>query len=66
MIINRDIRNIFIKIIKLKPREVLIFNSSVILKSMKGKALRKLNIKWLKIRVRRRLTEDREKSILII
>ena len=62
---KRDARSIFVEIVELEPGEVLIFNSSAMLESMEGKALRKLGIEWLKVKVRRRLTEDGGKSILI-
>lgn len=52
------------EIMNLEPGEVLIFSSSTILEPVKGTALRKLGMEWLKVRVRRRLTEDRGKSIL--
>lgn len=52
------------EIVELKPGEVLIFSSSAMLEPIEGKALRKLDMKWLKVRVRRRLTEDGGKSIL--
>ena len=66
MATKRDTRSIFVEIIELKPGEVLIFSPSAILEPVEGKALRKLDIESLKVRVRRRLMEDRGKSILAI
>lgn len=61
---KRDARSIFVEIVKLKPRKALIFSPSAILEPVEGKASRKLDMEWLKVRVRRRLTEDEGKSIL--
>ena len=64
MATKRDARSIFVETVELEPGEVLVFSPSAMLEPVEGKALRKLGIEWLKVRVRRRLTEDRGKSIL--
>ena len=63
---QRDARSIFVEIVELEPGEALIFCPSAVLElSMQdGKAPRKLGMGWLKVKVRRRLTEDGGKSIL--
>lgn len=62
-------RSMFVKIVELEPGEALIFCPSAILalstqEDGNGKALGKLGTNWLKVKIRRRLTEDGGKSIL--
>ena len=52
------------EIVELEPGEALIFSPSAMLEAVEGKAPRNLGMEWLKVRVRRRLTEDGGKSIL--
>ena len=61
---KRDVRSVFAEIVELEPGEALIFSPSAMLELVKGKAPRKLGLDWLKVRIRRRLTEDGGKSIL--
>ena len=61
---NRDARSIFAEIVELEPGEALMFSPSAMLELVEGEAPRKLGMDWLKIRVRRRLTEDGGRSIL--
>ena len=61
---NRDARSIFAEIVELEPGEALMFSPSATLELVEGEAPRKLGMDWLKIRVRRRLTEDGGRSIL--
>ncbi|KAL8887206.1 MAG: hypothetical protein Q9215_005192 [Flavoplaca cf. flavocitrina] len=63
---KRDARSIFVEIVELEPGEALMFSPSAMLELVEGKALSKLGMQWLKVRVRRRLTEDGGKSILAI
>ena len=64
MATKRDVRSIFVEIVELEPGEALMFSPSAMLELVEGKALSKLGMQWLKVRVRRRLTEDGGKSIL--
>ncbi|KAL8839299.1 MAG: hypothetical protein Q9176_004479 [Flavoplaca citrina] len=61
---KRDARSIFVEIVELEPGEALMFSPSAMLELVEGKALSKLGMQWLKVRVRKRLTEDGGKSIL--
>lgn len=63
---RRDVRSIFVEIVELEPGEALIFCPSAILElSMQdGRAPRKLGMDWLKVKVRRRLTDDGGRSVL--
>ncbi|KAL9125737.1 MAG: hypothetical protein Q9217_005108 [Psora testacea] len=61
---KRDVRSIFVEIVELEPGEALMFNPSAMLEPVEGEAPRRLGMEWLKVRVRRRLTEDGGKSIL--
>ncbi|KAI4229236.1 MAG: hypothetical protein LQ349_006415 [Xanthoria aureola] len=61
---KRDVRSIFVEIVELEPGEALMFSPSAMLEPVEGEAPRKLGMQWLKVRVRRRLTEDGGKSIL--
>lgn len=60
---KRDVRSIFVEIVELEPGEALMFSPSAMLE-VEGEVPRKLGMEWLKVRVRRRLTEDGGKSIL--
>ena len=61
---KRDARSIFAEIVELEPGEALMFCPSAVLDRVEGEAPSKLGMEWLKIRVRRRLTEDGGRSIL--
>ncbi|KAL8885114.1 MAG: hypothetical protein Q9192_006703, partial [Flavoplaca navasiana] len=61
---KRDVRSIFVEIVELEPGEALMFSPSAMLELVEGETLTKLGMQWLKVRVRRRLTEDGGKSIL--
>ena len=61
---KRDARSIFAEIVELEPGEALIFCPSAVLDQIEGEGPTKLGMEWLKIRVRRRLTEDGGRSIL--
>ncbi len=61
---KRDARSIFAEIVELEPGEALIFSPSAVLEPVEGEAPRKLGMEWLKVRVRKRLTEDGGRSIL--
>ena len=61
---KRDARSIFAEIVELEPGEALMFCPSAVLDWIEGEAPSKLGMEWLKIRVRRRLTEDGGRSIL--
>lgn len=63
---KRDVRSIFAEIVELGPGEALMFSPSAMLEPVEGEAPKKLGMEWLKVRVRRRLTEDGGKSILAI
>ncbi len=52
------------EIVELEPGEALMFSPSAMLEPVEGEAPRRLGMEWLKVRVRRRLTEDGGKSIL--
>lgn len=52
------------EIVELEPGEALNFSPSAMLESVEGQRPRKLGVQWLKVRVRRRLTEDGGNSIL--
>lgn len=54
----------FVEIVDLEPGEALIFCPSAMLEPVENKAPKKLGMGWLKVRVRRRLTEDGGRSIL--
>ncbi|KAL8992992.1 MAG: hypothetical protein Q9188_007448 [Gyalolechia gomerana] len=60
---KRDVRSIFVEIVELEPGEALMFSPSAMLE-VEGEVPKKLGMEWLKVRVRRRLTEDGGKSIL--
>ena len=61
---KRDVRSIFTEIVELEPGEALVFSPSAMLEPVEGEAPRNLGMQWLKVAVRRRLTEDGGKSIL--
>ena len=61
---KRDTRSIFAEIVELEPGEALMFSPSAVLELVEGEAPRKLGMEWLKVRVRKRLTEDGGRSIL--
>ena len=61
---KRDARSIFAEIVELEPGEGLMFCPSAVLDLVEGEAPSKLGMEWLKVRVRRRLTEDGGRSIL--
>ena len=61
---KRDARSIFAEIVELEPGEALMFCPSAVLELVEGEAPKNLGMDWLKIRVRRRLTEDGGRSIL--
>lgn len=61
---KRDARSIFAEIVELEPGEALMFCPSAVLDWVEDEAPRKLGMEWLKIRIRRRLTEDGGRSIL--
>ncbi|KAL9028993.1 MAG: hypothetical protein Q9196_002714 [Gyalolechia fulgens] len=61
---KRDVQKIFVEIVELEPGDALIFSPAAMLEPVEGGPSRKLGIEWLKVRVRRRLTEDGGKSIL--
>lgn len=61
---KRNARSIFAEIVELEPGQALMFCPSAVLELVEGEAPKKLGMDWLKIRVRRRLTEDGGRSIL--
>ena len=61
---KRDARSIFAEIVELEPGEALMFSPSAVLELVDGEAPRKLGMEWLKVQVRKRLTEDGGRSIL--
>ncbi|MCJ1308418.1 hypothetical protein MMC25_002071 [Agyrium rufum] len=61
---KRNIQNMFAEIVELEPGEALMFSPSTILEMKEGEASRKLGMDSLKVRVRRRLTDDGGRSIL--
>ena len=61
---KRNVQSMFVEIVELEPGEALIFSLSAMLEPVEGKAPRKLSMGWLKVRIRRRLTENGGKSIL--
>ena len=61
---KRDARSIFAEIVKLESGEALMFCPSAVLDLVEGEAPSKLGMEWLKIRVRKRITEDGGRSIL--
>ena len=63
-VMKRDGRSIFSEIVELEPGEALMFSPSAMLETVEGEAPRKLGMEWLKVRFRRRLTEDGGRSIL--
>lgn len=61
---KRDAQSIFAEIVELEPGEALIFCPSAVLDWVDGEAPNKLGMEWLKVQVRRLLTEDGGRSIL--
>ena len=62
---KRDVRSMFAEIVQLESGDALMFSPSAMLESaVEGEAPRKLGMEWLKVRVRKRLTEDGGRSIL--
>lgn len=63
---KRNVRSMFGEIVELEPGDALMFSPSAMLEPLEGQVPRKLGMEWLKVRVRRRLTEDGGRSILAI
>ena len=61
---KRNVQSIFAEIVDLEPGEALIFSPSAMLELVQGEISGKLGMGWLKVQVRRRLTEDGGRSIL--